>query len=141
MGILDRVRQARETYRQDAMRRSTTQHLQNKLDLQDLKDQRAALEARQGVQQQLRAEQKSVRDLKHPLIANVREKFKQAGAAHLTKIKTNISKNRQAYTSFNTNQTIGNSPFAPGNAHLLTGSVKLMRRTPVKAKKVVITYK
>lgn len=137
MGIFERIKLARETYRQEAMRKATTRALQDKLDLEDLRQQKETLSSRQVVRDQLKAEQRAVSDLKHPIIANVRDKIKSGGAASLKGLKTgadklraHAAKNKSRYGSaFNTQPITNNSPFSPGNAHLLMGV-----QTPTKRK-------
>lgn len=151
MGIFDKVRMARETYRQDALRKATTQHLQNKLDLEDIKAQRASLEVRQSVATQLRGEQRAVRDLRHPLVAKVRERIKEGSAAGIGKLKAQAAKNRAETGSvFKTKQTVGDnpfaslgnnssSPFAPQNVHKLTGKVNSdIKKVPRKTRTVIV---
>lgn len=155
MGIFDRLKQARETAQQTAIR-TRYNDLQEGLKLERLKDERSQLEVRQTVQNQLKQEQRAVRDLKHPMIANVKSKLKagsaqgvQFGLKTAGKVRTAIAANRarNAGNAFMT-QPMGNSPFAPGSKFLTTGGASPLLgvqkagkvRTAKKATRKVVTY-
>jgi hypothetical protein len=154
MGILDRVREAKERFKQHSKDEARWDALDARRALDNARAEREQLAARASVRNELSAERKQIRELKYPVASKVlgkigefAQKAPSLAQTAATKARSNAQKRTANPYGVKTNpfgtqeQRLGNSPFNPSNLGMGLASTAKKQPANKTSRRVVINIR